>query len=205
MRSAIECYPPSAGSLAETVEAEARRAGVRVSREVRDHLVAILAADPAAARGEIAKLMLFAGDGGVLETADVDALVGGSGSPADALVDVALAGDLAALERAVAHGLADGVEAGLAASRLAQRVALMLEIRQGGAEPERLYRMPPAVRRAALAQANVFAPEALARRLPALLKLLIAARREPALARSAAFRALLSFALVAQRRAREAG
>jgi DNA polymerase-3 subunit delta len=197
---AIECYPPSASSLADTVEAEAKRAGVRISREVRDHLVAILAAEPGAARGEIAKLMLFAGDGGALETADVDALTGAGASPADALVDVALAGDLAALERAVGHGFADGVE-----TRLAQRVALLLEIRQSGAEPERLYRLPPAVRRNALAQAHAFAPEALVRRLPALLNLLISARRDPALARSAAFRALLSFALQAQRRARETG
>jgi DNA polymerase III subunit delta len=203
--ASIECYPPPPASLAETLDTEAKRAGVQVSREARDHLVAILAAEPATARSEIAKLLLYASSAGALEVADIDALAAGAGaSPADALVDHALAGDLAALERAVAHGLSDSLEAGLAASRLAQRVALLLEIRQGGGEPERLHRLPFSVRRTVLAEANAFAPEALARRLPALLNLLITSRRDAGLASASAFRALLAFALVAQRRAREA-
>jgi DNA polymerase III subunit delta len=203
---AIECYPPSPASLAESIDAEAKRAGVSISREVRDHWVELLAADPATARGEIAKLMLFAASAGALEAADVDALASGGGvSPADALVDLALGGDLIALERASAHGWAESAEPALAAGRLAQRVALLLDIRQGGgAEPERLQRLPFAVRRAVLAQANSIAPEVLARRLPALLNLLSTTRREPGLAAAAAFRALLSFALAAQRGKREA-
>ena len=63
----------------------------------------------------------------------------------------------------------------------------------------RLQRLPFAVRRAALAQANAFAPEALTRRLPALLDLLIHARRTPAVAKSATFRALSALALGASR------
>jgi DNA polymerase III subunit delta len=199
----IECYPAPPASLADMVEAEARRAGVSVARDVRDHLVDVLVADPGAARGEIAKLLMFASSAGRLEAADIDALASGGGAAAaDALIDFALGGDLKALERAA--GLSDGAEAGLAASRLAARVALMLEIRQGGAEPERLQRLPFSVRRTALAQANAFAPEALARRLPALFNLLVSTRRSPALARSQALRALSAFALAAERGRREA-
>ena len=202
---AIECYPPPPASLADTVEREAKRAGVSVSREVRDHLVELLAGDPGTARGEIAKLMLFAASTGALEAADVDALASGGGaSPADALVDLALAGELSALERASAHGWAASAEPALAAGRLAQRVALLLDIRQGGgAEPERLQRLPFSVRRTVLAQANATAPEALARRMPALFNLLATSRREAPLAGASAFRALLSFALAAQRGKRE--
>ena len=96
--------------------------------------------------------MLFAASAGALEAADVEALAsGGAGSPGDALVDVALAGDLAVLERAVTQGLRENAEAALAAGRLAQRVALLLDIRQGGGgEPERLQRLPFAVRRTVL-------------------------------------------------------
>jgi DNA polymerase III subunit delta len=198
---AIECYAPPPASLAEMIDAEARRAGVRIAPDVRDHFVGALAADPATARGEIAKLMLYAQSTGALESADIDALASGGASPADALVDFALAGDLKSLERAVMHGLSESGEAARAASRLAARVALMLEIRQGGGEPERLHRMPFAVRRATLAQANAFAPEALARRLPALLNLLVSTRRSPGLARASAFRALSAFALAARRSA----
>ena len=132
--------------------------------------------------------------------ADVDALVAGGGaSPADVLVDLALAGDLKGLERAAMHGLADSGDAALAAMRLAARVALMLEIRQGGGEPQRLQRLPFSVRSAVVAQANSFPPETLARRLPALLNLLVSTRRTPGLASASAFRALTAFAQAARR------
>jgi len=200
--ASIECYAPPPASLGQMIDAEAAIAGVRVAPAAREHLVATLSLDPSAARGEIAKLMLYARSTGVLEAADVDAVASGAGvSPADAMVDLALAGDLAGLERAAAHGLADSGDAALAAMRLASRVALMMELRQGG-EPAQLQRLPPAVKRAVLAQANAWAPEALAQRLPALLNLLVTTRRSPALASASAFRALTSFALAARRGAR---
>jgi DNA polymerase-3 subunit delta len=199
----IECYAPPPASLAEMIETEAREAGVTVGREAREHLVSVLAAEPATARGEIAKLMLYAESAGALESADIDALAAGAGaSPADALVDLALAGDLKGLERAATHGLADSVDAGLAAGRLAARVAMMLEIRAGG-EPALLNRLPFPVRRAVMAQANAFAAQTLAGRLPALLNLLVSARRSPGLAGAQAFRALTAFAQAAQRGRRE--
>ncbi len=200
--ASIECYAAPPASLGQMVDAEAAKAGVRVDSQAREHLVATLAADPSAARSEIAKLILYARSTGVLETADVDAIASGAGvSPADALVDLALAGDLGGLERAAAHGLADSGDAALAAMRLASRVALMMELRQGG-EPAQLFRLPPAVKQAVLAQANAWAPEALAQRLPALLNLLVTTRRSPAIASASAFRALTSFALAARRGAR---
>jgi DNA polymerase-3 subunit delta len=198
--ASIECYPSGPADLAQFVDSAAREASVRLEGEARDHLVALLAADPGAARGEIAKLMLFAASAGVLSAADVDALASGGGaSPVDSLVDFALSGELSALERAAMHTLSDSAEAALVATRLAARVALLIEIRQGRGEPERLQRLPYAVRRAVLMQANAWAPETLARRLPALLNLLIAARRSPTLAGGSVFRALTALAIGAQR------
>jgi len=196
---ALECYPAPPASLAEMIDGEARKAGVNVSKEARAAFVDALAGEPATARGEIAKLMLYAQSAGALEVADVAALAAGAGvSPADALVDLALAGDLKGLERAAMHGLADSGDAALAAMRLAARVALMLEIRHGG-EPPQLYRLPFPVRNAVLAQANAFPPEVLARRLPALLNLLVTTRASPGLASASAFRALTAFAQAARR------
>jgi DNA polymerase-3 subunit delta len=198
---ALECYPAPPASLGEMIDAEARKAGVNVSAEARGRLVEALAAEPATARGEIAKLMLYAQSAGALEAADVEALAAGAGaSPADALVDLALAGDFKGLERAAMHGLADSGDAALAAMRLAARVALMLELRQGG-QPERLNRLPFSVRNAVVAQANSFPPETLARRLPALLNLLVSTRASPGLASASAFRALTAFAQAARRNA----
>ena len=197
--AAIECYAPPPASLGQMLDAEAAKAGVRIDRETREHLVAALGADPSAARGEIAKLMLYAESTGALEAADVDALISGAGAtPADALVDFALSGDLKGLERAIGHGLSEG-DAQFAAMRLAARVLLLIELRQGGGESPQLFRLPPAVKQAVLAQANAWAPEVLAARLPALLNLLTTTRRSPALARAAAFRALTSFAVSARR------
>ncbi len=196
--ASIECYPPTAAGLGLLVDSAAREAGVKLEGDAREHLVGLLAADPAAARSEIAKLMLFASSTGVLTAADVDALAAGGGaSPIDAMVDFALAGDTRSLERA-AMGL-NSADAAQAATRLAARVALLIEIRGSGGEPERLRRLPFLVQRAVLAQANAWVPEVLARRLPALLGLLIATRRSPGLAGASAFRALTAFALGAQR------
>jgi DNA polymerase-3 subunit delta len=201
--ASIECYAPQAASLGQMIDAEAAKAGVRLGAQAREHLVSTLSLDPSAARSEIAKLMLYAGDGGALEPADIDAVAANAGvSPADALVDLALSGDLAGLERAAASGLADSGDAALAAMRLASRVTLMMELRQGGGEPPAFQRLPFMVKKTVLAQANSWAPEALAQRLPALLNLLATTRRSPALASAQAFRALTSFAIAARRGAR---
>jgi DNA polymerase-3 subunit delta len=196
---ALECYPAPPASLGEMIDAEARKAGVTVTAEARSLLVEALATEPATARVEIAKLMLYAGNAGTLEAADIGAVAAGAGvSAADALVDLALAGDLKGLERAAMHGLADSADAALAAMRLAARVALMLEIRHVG-EPERMKRLPYTVKLAVMAQANAVSPETLARRLPALLNLLVSTRRSPGLASASAFRALTAFAQAARR------
>jgi DNA polymerase-3 subunit delta len=198
--ASIECWAPQSASLAGMVGAEAKRAGVRIAPEALKHLVDILAADPATAQSEIAKLMLYAASTGALDAADIDAVAAGAGaSPADALVDFALGGDLVGLERGATEGLADSGDAAFAALRLGQRVALLMQVGMGG-EPERLNRLPPAVKNAVLAQAKSYAPETLARRLPALLNLHAATRREPDLASAQAFRALTAFALAARRR-----
>ena len=197
--AAIECYAPPPDSLGQMVDAEAREAGVSVAPDVREHLVSVLMGEPATARTEIAKLLLYARDKGRLESADIDALAAGGGViAADQLVDLALAGDLKGLERAVMGGMSEPAEAALTAMRLAARIGLLLELKQGG-EPERLNRLPFAVKRAVVAQANAMSPEALTRRLPSLLGLLVSTRAQPALARAQTFRALLAFALGARR------
>jgi DNA polymerase-3 subunit delta len=197
--ASVECYAPPPASLGQMVDAEAKAAGIIVASDVREHLVGVLMGEPATARTEIAKLLLYARDRGALESADIDALAAGGGvTPADQLVDLALAGDLKGLERAIMQGMSEPAEAALAAMRLAARIGLLLELKQGG-EPERLNRLPFAVKRAVVAQANAMTPEALTRRLPSLLGLLVSTRAQPALARAATFRALLAFAIGARR------
>jgi DNA polymerase-3 subunit delta len=156
--ASVECYAPPPASLGQMVDAEAKAAGIIVASDVREHLVGVLMGEPATARTEIAKLLLYARDRGALESADIDALAAGGGvTPADQLVDLALAGDLKGLERAIMQGMSEPAEAALAAMRLAARIGLLLELKQGG-EPERLNRLPFAVKRAVVAQANAMTP-----------------------------------------------
>jgi DNA polymerase-3 subunit delta len=198
--ASIDCYAGGAVNIAALIEAEARAAGVEIAKEAREELVAALGLEPSLARGELAKLMLFARSAGVLEAADLGALLsGGAVSSADALVDLALGGNLAGLEAGAVHGLADSADAAQTAARLASRVGLMLEMLVSGGDPPGLFRLPFSARRTIVAQANAWAPELLMRRLPSLLGLIVQARRTPALARSATFRALCALALSAKR------
>jgi len=196
--AAIECYAPPPASLGQMLDAEAAKAGVVIDRDTRELIVATLAGETGTARGEIAKLMLFAGNGGTLQSEDVVALLAGAGAaPADALVDLAMKGDVRGLERAVGQGFSEA-DAQLAAMRLAARALMLLEMRHGG-EPAQLFRLPFPVKQELQRQANAWAPEVLAGRLPSLLNLLVTSRRSGPLAPGAAFRALASFALAARR------
>jgi DNA polymerase-3 subunit delta len=200
--AAIECYAPEARSLSAMIEAEARAAGVELSREALATLAALLAEEPGAARSEIAKLMLYAKGAPRIELADIEALFPEAGvSNVDATIDAALGGNLEALEARAVHTLGDEGEAAQAAVRLAQRVALLLEIRHGG-EPAIMFRLPFAVKDAIQAQARSGSAEELARRLPGLLRLMLQVRRAAPLAGPATFRAMVALAYAAQRGAR---
>ena len=73
---AIACYADEAQDLDVLIREVLKAAGLTISPEARDVLVARLGADRALSRGEIEKLALYVGGKTTIDVADVDAIVG---------------------------------------------------------------------------------------------------------------------------------
>src|SRR5271169_3842808 len=114
----VECYPDERRALVSLIDAEAQRAGLNVSRDAREYLLALLGSDRLTTRSEVMKLMLYAAGAATIEVEDVEAIVADAApSGLDALIDHALLGDLAGVERAFRF-FADGGDAEVVVMRL---------------------------------------------------------------------------------------
>lgn len=105
---AIACYADAERDLERIVDQETRDAGLAISREARQALLALLGADRLASRGEVRKLCLYAQGRPRIEVADVEAIIGDASAFAvDELIDAAALGQIEVLD----HGL-ERLEAG---------------------------------------------------------------------------------------------
>jgi DNA polymerase-3 subunit delta len=197
----VECYLDERRSLISLIDAEAREAGLTVSREAREYLLALLGSDRLTTRGEVVKLMLYAAGAGTIEVADVEAIVANAApSGLEALIDLALLGDLAGVERASRRFFADGGDAGLLVIRLVSRVTLLHRIRlemeagKGFDGAMQGQFLPPSVRAALAKQAERWTSAALGKRLPAVQSVAARVRRDPRLAPAIATRMLWTLA-----------
>jgi DNA polymerase-3 subunit delta len=74
--AALPCYELGTGDMARFIDGELESFGVTIEADARQHLVALFSGNQARARAEIEKLALYAGPGGRIALADVDAAVG---------------------------------------------------------------------------------------------------------------------------------
>jgi DNA polymerase-3 subunit delta len=201
--ASIECYADEERSLGPLIDAEARAAGLAISPDARQLLMALLGADRQTTRGEIAKLMLYAHDKGRIEVEDVEAIVADAApSGLDDLVEAALVGDMQALEAAASRYFREGGEADLLMIRVIARTLLVyrlrLEMEQGKSfdmAAQALFLRLPLASRAALArEADRWSSSTLARALPSLRAASARVRAEPKLRDALAMRALWSLA-----------
>ncbi|MGD9866710.1 MAG: DNA polymerase III subunit delta [Hyphomicrobiales bacterium] len=107
--AALPCYPESERDLARTLQKLARDRGLTVSPEAQSLLLARAAGDPGAARAEMEKLALYAGDTRRIDADDVEAVSGDWAQAAlDTLAMATSAGNvraaLAELDRVVTSG-----------------------------------------------------------------------------------------------------
>jgi DNA polymerase-3 subunit delta len=117
---AVPCYEDSSDDLAALVDASLSRAGVRMARDARAHLLAALGDDRAVTRNEIDKLILYAHGRDEITTADVLAVMSGRKDfSLEEMCDAVAGGNLAAADRLI-HSL---LENGVAGSRLLSAVA----------------------------------------------------------------------------------
>jgi DNA polymerase-3 subunit delta len=207
--AALACYHDDTRSLSAMVREFFAEAGVGISREAVEFLAVQLGGDRALTRRELEKVLLFKGpEGGAVTLADVETCVGDSALLS--LDDVALAtaaGNLAALERALARSYAEGnapVTLLRAVARHFQRVHAVAGAK--GPVDEAMNRLRPPVfwktAPAFRAQAEAWRPDGLARALDRLLEAEAACKRSGAPAETLAARALLEIAANAPGRRR---
>jgi len=201
--AAIECYLDDERSLGALIDDEARAAGLNVSRDAKDALLAALGADRMASRGELAKLTLYARGQGQIEAADVEAIVcDAAPSSLDALVDAALTKNMAGLENAAARFFGEGGDGEELLRRLLPRIALLrrlrLEMDKGrpfeAAAQALFVKLPPLARSQLGRQAEVWTSAMIARRLPMIHIASARIRRDPKLAAPLATRLLWALA-----------
>jgi DNA polymerase-3 subunit delta len=76
LAAAVACYADASQDLEALVRESVREAGVMMTSEARQALVERLGADRVLSRGEIEKLLLYAGPGAEIGVEDVEAVVG---------------------------------------------------------------------------------------------------------------------------------
>lgn len=107
--AAVACYADAAQDLESLVREALKEAGLAITEEAREALIARLGADRALSRGEIEKLMLYAKGRREIDLADVEAVVGDASELAvERITFAAASGDaaraVAECSRAVASG-----------------------------------------------------------------------------------------------------
>lgn len=197
---AIESYPDDAGEVGRLIDADAAAAGLTVDPDARQLLTGLLGADRLASRSEIAKLTLYAHGRAAITLDDVEAVVAdASGLAADALVDAAFAGRIAEVERLARRvmgpgGMDPGVLLGAALRHAVFLHRAKLDM-AGGTSLDQVmaangrgvhFKRKPAVER----QLKGMSADALGRAVGRLGEAIGQVRREPALAREIAARAL---------------
>ena len=110
--AAVACYAEEGAGLRGVIEAGLQKAGVQANGEALDWLRDHLGGDYASTRGEIEKLILFAGAEKRLDLDGVRACVGDQASVSmDDALFAAMGGDVPAADLAVERSFAEGVAA----------------------------------------------------------------------------------------------
>ncbi|HET8727908.1 MAG TPA: DNA polymerase III subunit delta [Alphaproteobacteria bacterium] len=119
--AAVPCYLPDADATARLVRETLGQAGVGLDAEAEALLADRLVGDRQLARRELEKLIAYAGEGGRIDAAAVQASVGDSAEQSlDDLVMATADGDRAMVDRVLEKALAEGVSP-VAVLRAAQR------------------------------------------------------------------------------------
>lgn len=135
LAAALACYEATQQDLVKFASEQFRAAGVSITQDGNALLASLLASDRGVARGEVEKLILYAGKGGKLDYDDVAASIGNSATlNFDAAGWAAASGNFAELDRALDRLFAEGT-ATIAILRSAQRHFLRLYEVVGSSDP----------------------------------------------------------------------
>lgn len=108
----IPCYREEGRALEASLRAMIEQSACRITSDALTYLAEQLGADRLAARGEVEKLVLYAGDAGTIDIDAVEACIAdASALSLDDALFAATAGDIAASDRALDRAIADGAAA----------------------------------------------------------------------------------------------
>lgn len=207
--ASIPCYEMDSRDVAALALQAAREAGTTIEPDALELLGAMLGSDRLAARGEIDKLVLYAGAGGRIAAEDVLALAGESAALRyDRVIDAALLGDGEAVEADLIRLHGEAQSAAALAAQALRHLLLLSELRgevEAGAPPRlAVERCRPPIffkRRAAVEAAlRAWDGAALARGRTLLADAVATGRRQPALEHAVVSDALQRLAAVGRRR-----
>lgn len=209
--AALPCYPDEAGARERLIDEETRAANLTISPAARALLVAHLGPDRLAARGEVAKLCLYAMDAGRIEEDDVLAVVADAGDVGmDEAIDAAFGGRAADVAAALRALRSSGTPASVVLAA-ALRHALALHRMRGevdlGRQARALVEHPAAGvhfrRRSAVERTlTSWTSERLVAAITRLADAVALARKTAAVGEAASERALLALATDAKRSGR---
>ncbi len=108
----IACYQEDGRQLAASLRQMIEREGCRIDPDALAFLTEQLGADRAATRSEVEKLVLHAGEAGVIDLEMVEACVADASAVSlDDALFAATTGDLTSMDRAIERAIADGAAA----------------------------------------------------------------------------------------------
>jgi DNA polymerase-3 subunit delta len=124
--ASVPTYHLEGRELVSFIQSAASEAGLTIEPAAMELLVEQMGGDRLAARGELDKLFLYVGEGGLVSAAAVDAVVGNTSEVrTDHIIDLALLGDAEALEAGLNRLRSEG---GSASSLAAQMLRHLIQL-----------------------------------------------------------------------------
>jgi DNA polymerase-3 subunit delta len=196
---AIPCYADDAAARADMVDASLRGAGLAISRDARELLLASIGNDRLVSRQEIEKLVSYAGNAKVIELADVALCIGDASlREANTLADAIFAGDGQLADHSWRRLIAEGADAGVLAVSLSGHAGRLLGARlaiDAGQSPEAVlmrWSMPFPRKKPVLAALSSWSAERLVQAMRLLASAAIEARRNDRIGEEIVQRAVIS-------------
>lgn len=212
--AACPCFPDEAQGLTELVAEVLGAAGLEITPEARELLLARLGADRALSRAELEKLTLYASGKTTIEADDVEAIVGDSSELAiDRILAAAAIGDAGAAVTALSRAIAAGESAQgiiLASQRHLQRLhRLRAEIDRGRSFEDAARQIRPPLhfkqKDALSQQCRAWSGERIGQGLEAVARAAREARLAGALEEPIAERLVINIAFLARQGASKGG
>lgn len=200
---AVPCYGDAARDLGTIVDEMVRAAGKSIDRQTREMLVGLLGGDRQTSRQEVDKLLLYAGPDAAISQDHVEAVVGDTAQREQAsLIDAVFAGRFPALDLALGKLAGEGMDQGvLLGAVLRHALALSkarLTIEAGKSARDAVAAMRLPYPRIATVEAalTVWSVDRLRSAIGVLETAILALRRDAAMAKPIAARALWTLARI---------